>query len=158
MLYFHPAREGRKVGILETNPRVRFAFNVDKEVVVAGKALMSLVSTAFILSIATVCFAGEADVVDVKVNRSGDDTYVFNVTVAHGDTGWEHYADRWEIVSGDGEVIATRVLVHPHVTEQPFTRGLAGVKVPEGAISVIVRAHDSVHEYGGLEVSTDLPR
>jgi len=44
-------------------------------------------------------FAGEADVVEVKVNRSGKNSYNFTVTVLHKDTGWKHYANKW-VVSG----------------------------------------------------------
>jgi hypothetical protein len=67
-------------------------------------------------------FGGEADVVAVEVKSSGKLTYNFNVTVSHADQGWDHYADRWEIIAPDGEILATRVLAHPHTNEQPFTR------------------------------------
>ena len=68
------------------------------------------------------------------------------------DAGWEHYADRWDVVSPDGEVLASRVLLHPHENEQPFTRSLGGVAVPEGVTRVIIRAHDNVHGLGGQTV------
>jgi hypothetical protein len=102
-------------------------------------------------------YAGEADVLDVKVQATTDGTYTFSVTVRHTDVGWEHYADRWEIITPDGKVLGTRVLLHPHVGEQPFTRNLAGVKIPEGTRKVIVRARDSIHKYGGKEMKVVLP-
>lgn len=102
-------------------------------------------------------YAGEADVTDVKIRESGNRIYDFTVEVAHADTGWEHYADKWEIVDGQGNVIATRVLHHPHVDEQPFTRSLSGVMVPKGIREVTVRAHDSVHEHGGRTIQIQLP-
>ena len=102
-------------------------------------------------------WAGEADVLDVKVQKSGDGVYRFDVTVRHADTGWDHYANKWEIVAPDGTVLATRVLAHPHVQEQPFTRSKGGVEVPAGVTQVIVRAGDSVHDIGGAEVIVDLP-
>ncbi len=37
---------------------------------------------------------GETDVVAVEVERSGNQTYSFEVTVSHADQGWDHYADR----------------------------------------------------------------
>jgi hypothetical protein len=101
--------------------------------------------------------AGEADVTDVKV-RLTDDGFDFAVTVRHDDTGWDHYADRWEVLDADRELLAKRVLYHPHVHEQPFTRHLTGVRIPDGIASVTVRAHDSVHEYGGRSMTIDLPR
>ena len=92
---------------------------------------------------------GEADVVAVEVKSSENKTYSFNVTVSHADKGWDHYADRWEIIAPDGEILAKRVLAHPHTNEQPFTRSLSGVKIPADIHQVTVRAHDSVHSYGG---------
>ena len=101
----------------------------------------------------TTVFAGEADVVKVDVEANSQGGYNFAVTVSHEDTGWEHYADRWEIVDGDGNILETRVLHHPHVNEQPFTRGLPGVKIPGPLNKLTVRAHDSVHGYGGKVVA-----
>ena len=97
--------------------------------------------------------AGEADVVGVEIHRDGPGTYSFDVTVRHADTGWDHYADAWEVLTPDGKtVLATRTLLHPHESEQPFTRSLSGVKIPSGVTTVIVRAHDKVHGYGGAEM------
>jgi hypothetical protein len=110
------------------------------------------------LLFSTSVLAGEADVVDVAVRDTGGNTYQFDVTVVHADEGWEHYADGGEVVAPDGTVLATRRLAHPHVTEQPFTRRLSGVMVPEGISRVSVRAHDSVHGNGGQEMSVELPR
>ena len=102
-----------------------------------------------ILCFAGPVFGGEADVVAVEIERSGNQTYSFNVTVSHADQGWDHYADRWEIMAPDGEILAKRVLAHPHTIKQPFTRSLSGVKIPVDIHQVTVRAHDSVHAYGG---------
>jgi hypothetical protein len=49
-------------------------------------------------------------------------------------------------------LLGTRTLLHPHETEQPFTRSLAGVRIPNEVAEVTVRAHDRVHGYGGREV------
>ena len=102
-------------------------------------------------------FAGEADVVGAKVDKTGN-IYSFDVTVQHGDEGWQHYADKWEVVAPDGHILATRVLHHPHVGEQPFTRSLSGIEIGAGVSSVIVRAHDLVHGYGGQEMTVELPK
>ncbi len=100
--------------------------------------------------------AGQADVVAVEVVSEGSGSWRFHVTVVHGDTGWEHYADKWDVVAPDGTVLGTRVLLHPHETEQPFTRSLGGVKVPTGTGAVVLRAHDSEHGYGGQEMTVEL--
>ena len=101
--------------------------------------------------------AGEADVVGVTVRAQGDGRYSFNVAVRHGDDGWQHYADKWDVVAPDGTVLGTRVLLHPHENEQPFTRSLSGVSVPAGVDRVTLRAHDLVHGYGGTEMQVMLP-
>lgn len=101
-------------------------------------------------------FAGEADVLDVAVSCSSDSTCRFDVTVRHEDEGWKHYANKWDIVSPEGEILATRKLLHPHDDEQPFTRSLGDVRIPSGVSEVIVRAHDLVHGYGGKEYRVKL--
>jgi len=119
----------------------------------AGAVLLALVALAPGRAI-----AGEADVVAVEAVEEAAGAWRFDVTVAHADEGWEHYADRWEVVAPDGTVLGARVLLHPHVNEQPFTRSLGGVAIPDGIDRVILRAHDSVHGLGGAEASVELPR
>ncbi len=102
--------------------------------------------------------AGEADVVAVQAVREGAGMWRFNVTVAHGDTGWDHYADRWQILDPAGGVLGTRKLLHPHESEQPFTRSLGGVPIPENIRRVTLRAHDSRHGTGGREFTVELGR
>lgn len=123
-------------------------------------------SAALLIPLATVLLAvaspgagaGEADVLDVKLTPAADGSFGFEVTVRHADTGWDHYADAFEVVAPDGSVLGTRVLLHPHVDEQPFTRSLAGVDIPEDVTEVTIRAHDSVDGYGGKELTVAVPR
>lgn len=124
---------------------------------------MSLRSVAKILFMIAVVApvpvaAGEVEVVDVAVTPDGAGRYRFDVTLRHADSGWDHYANRWEVLDPDsGEILATRVLFHPHVNEQPFTRSLGGVKIPAGLSTVRVRGHDKVHGYGGPELTVAIP-
>ena len=106
----------------------------------------------------TNALAGEARVTDVRVEARSDGSYDFFVSVLHEDTGWDHYADGWEVVAPDGEVIGKRVLLHPHVNEQPFTRSLGGVRIPAGVDSVAIRVHDSVHGYASTDWQLSLPK
>lgn len=106
--------------------------------------------------------AANADVTFVRAVQNGD-TWTFHVTVAHPDTGWEDYADGWDVVLPDGTVIKpdaespfTRLLLHPHENEQPFTRSQSGIRIEEGITQVTVRAHDLVDGFGGQEVVVDL--
>ena len=100
--------------------------------------------------------AGAADVVGAEARRAGE-TWTFEATVRHADTGWDHYADAWRVVGPDGTVYGTRELLHPHVEEQPFTRSLSGVTIPAGVSTVTVEARDSVHGSGGATVEVALP-
>jgi len=115
-------------------------------------------TAALLLIMSGVSAAGEADVVGVKATGSADGTWSFDVTVSHGDEGWEHFANRWDVLAPDGTVLGTRTLHHPHETEQPFTRSLRGVTVPEGIVSVTIRANDSVHGTGGKDFSVNLSK
>ncbi len=95
----------------------------------------------------------------VEVYEETGGTWRFEVTVQHADEGEEHYADRWEVQMSlpNGQTLRyTRELTHPHVEEQPFTRSLAGVDIPEGVTEVTVRAHDSRDGYGGQEITVNL--
>ena len=115
-------------------------------------------AVAMLLVVPGVSLAGEADVVGVNARASADGTWSFDVTVSHADEGWDHYANRWDVLAPDGTVLGTRTLHHPHEIEQPFTRSLRGVTVPDGIVSVTIRANDSVHGTGGKEVSVSLPK
>jgi hypothetical protein len=120
----------------------------------------SVLATALCLSLSIApgpTSANEVDVVDVKVHKSGNGIWRFDVTLRHKDTGWKHYANAWDILSPDGKVLGTRVLAHPHVNEQPFTRGLSGVKIPKNIKVVTIRGHDLVHKYGGQTMTVKLP-
>lgn len=107
--------------------------------------------------------SANADVKHVKAVQSSDGSWTFYVTVYHPDTGWEDYVNGWDVVTSDGVVIKpdknsefTRLLLHPHVDEQPFTRSQSGIIIPGEVTSVVVRAHDLVDGFGGVEVTVDL--
>lgn len=90
----------------------------------------------------------EADVTDVTV--SGDPgAYTFNVTVRSPDTGCDQYADWWEVLSEDGDLLYRRILLHSHVDEQPFSRSGGAVPV-DADTTVVVRAHMNSGGYSGV--------
>ncbi|MDB4521855.1 hypothetical protein N9100_00395 [Gammaproteobacteria bacterium] len=116
------------------------------------------ISGLFLILLATVSstvLAGQAEIIDVRVSNN-QDSFRFDVTLKHDDTGWDHYADGWEVISPAGDVLGKRVLAHPHVNEQPFTRSLSGVRIPQGVNTVSIRAHDSVHGYNEKMFVVDL--
>jgi len=108
---------------------------------------------------------GMADVEFVKAVQADDGSWTFSVTVRHPDTGWEDYADGWDVMTPDGKVLKvnpddtfTRLLLHPHVNEQPFTRSQSRIRIPDGVTQVIVRAHSLMRGFGGREILVDLTR
>jgi hypothetical protein len=105
----------------------------------------------------------DANVVHVRAVLAEDGSWVFHVTVEHPDTGWDNYANGWDVVTPEGAVLKatpgdpfTRLLLHPHENEQPFTRSQSGIFIPVGTTQVSVRAHDIVNGFGGQEVTIDL--
>ena len=93
----------------------------------------------------------------VTVVAEGGGTFSFDVTVASTETGWDKYADAWEIRGPDGAVLGERVLAHPHETEQPFTRSLSGVAISSDIAEVTVAAHDLVLGFCGEEMTVAVP-
>ena len=130
------------------------------------QSLLTNILLAFVcLSWMPVVHAGEAnaDVLEVRAIDRGSAGWTFHVTVAHPDTGWEDYCNGWDVVADTGEILKanpsdpfTRLLFHPHETEQPFTRSQGGLRIPEGVTHLTVRAHDLVDGFGGREVVIDL--
>jgi len=103
-----------------------------------------------------VVVAGEADVVDVSIKSLGDGKFQIDATVEHADTGWDHYANRWDVLDEEGKIIGSRELAHPHVNEQPFTRSVR-LSIPSSVKTITVRANDSVHETGGASFELVVP-
>ena len=99
--------------------------------------------------------AGNTDVVDVEIIALGDSKYRINTTLKHDDTGWEHYANRWDVMTADGTVLGSRELAHPHVNEQPFTRSLT-LTIPADIKSVTIQANDLVHGLGGKTMTVEV--
>ena len=48
-------------------------------------------------------------------------------------------------------------LLHDHQNEQPFTRDLYAVKIPQAVKTVLVQARDQKFGYGGKVVEVQLP-
>jgi len=101
--------------------------------------------------------ANEVEVVFVEFQKFGD-AWRVHTTLKHDDTGWNHYADAWRVVSESGKELGKRVLFHPHENEQPFTRSLNDLLVPEKQHIVYVEAHDKVHGWSKQRVRVDLSR
>lgn len=130
--------------------------------------VMNLLSCLFLLAAAlTTRLVSSADgsvisscahVIDATATETSTNVYTFSATVQSNETGWDKYADEWQVQSSDGEILlGTRTLLHPHVNEQPFTRSLANIAVPPNITMVVIRAQDSVLGYCGEAFELTLP-
>jgi len=89
-----------------------------------------------------------ADVMEVEASGS-ENNFTFSVTIRSPDTGCEQFADWWEVITTDGQLIYRRILLHSHVNEQPFTRNGGPVNI-DNTQEVIIRAHMNNAGYGGI--------
>ncbi|MBM7066271.1 hypothetical protein [Actibacterium sp. 188UL27-1] len=115
------------------------------------------VATLAVLALAGPLAADPAVIEKVEAQRSGSD-WSFSVTLSHGDTGWDDYADGWRVMAPDGTVLGTRVLAHPHVNEQPFTRSLSGIAIPDGLTEVMIEARTLPDGWTSTPVAYTLPQ
>ena len=89
--------------------------------------------------------ANDATIVDAKIKAgSGENMFRVDVTIEHADEGWDHYANRWDVLDEDGTLLGSRILHHPHENEQPFTRSLS-LAIPPHVKKITIVASDSVH-------------
>ncbi len=99
--------------------------------------------------------AGQVEIRFVELTQTAG-SWRASVTLAHGDTGWNHYADGWRLVTVDGKVLGHRTLWHPHEHEQPFTRQLSDISIPADIKTIVVEAHDKVHGWSPDKVQIKL--
>ena len=113
------------------------------------------VCVAVLFSSASIAAADDASIEGVTARANGD-AWTFSVTLRHGDTGWDDYADGWRVVTSDGTELGLRTLFHPHVEEQPFTRSLSGVMIPKDITRVYIEARTNTDGWGAARYVVDL--
>jgi len=106
-------------------------------------------------TLAAPALAHEPEILDATATKSGM-SWRIDVTLEHPDTGWDHYADGWEVLDADGNRLGYRLLHHPHVNEQPFTRSLTNLDLPDGTRTIYIRAHCSVDGWGDETYEVEL--
>ena len=104
--------------------------------------------------------ADDVDILATKFQQQshgqGGTQWSVSVTLKHNDSGWDHYADEWRVVDADGHVFGNRVLLHPHINEQPFTRSAKGVLVPDNISIVYIEAHDKIDGWMKTRLTVNL--
>jgi hypothetical protein len=102
-----------------------------------------------LLCLAPLAARADPPVVEAVAARHTTSGWTFDVTLSHPDTSWEHYADGWRVLDMNGNELGLRILYHPHVEEQPFTRSLGPVQIPDGTEQVRVQARCLVDGWSG---------
>lgn len=97
-----------------------------------------------------------AQVTHVEATQRSSGSWCIDTSVRHNDEGWDHYADKWEVLDLEGNQLGYRSLGHPHVNEQPFTRSRCKIKIPAEMTKVIVRAKCNKHGFGGKALVVNL--
>jgi hypothetical protein len=100
--------------------------------------------------------AGDVTLLAVEFEEKLNHQWEVKATLKHTDEDTTHYADAFQVEDEAGNVLGVRVLQHPHIEEQPFTRALAGVHIPKNSTIVYVKAHDKVHGWGKQGLKVDL--
>lgn len=119
------------------------------------KCLIPLICA--ITSLSSTAHPGEVTIKHATVKQANGGNWHISVTLEHGDTGWDHYADEWRVLDENGKVLGTRRLAHPHVNEQPFTRSLSNIAIPANTKTIWIDARDSVHGRNPVQFRLDLP-
>lgn len=114
-----------------------------------------ILGAVLVLSLAGPGRADDARVEGAGAVRQGA-AYTVSVTLRHGDTGWDDYADAWRVELSDGTVLGTRILVHPHEHEQPFTRSQGGIRIPPGTKRVWIRSRTTRTDWSEVRFPLDI--
>lgn len=96
-------------------------------------------------------------VVDATAAPAGDGTWTFDVTISSPYDSPAQYADAWRIIDADGTVYGVRELLHDHAGEQPFTRSLRGVEIPDAVTIVEIQGRDSENGWSPQRLEFTLP-
>ena len=70
----------------------------------------------------------------------------------------ERYADAWRALDPDGTILGVRELLHDHAGEQPFTRSLTAVEIPDAVQEITIEGRDLEYGWGGGTVTIELDR
>lgn len=98
------------------------------------------------------------DVLAAEATEMQPGVWSFSVTLSSPYDTPQRYADAWRVLAPDGTELGVRILGHDHANEQPFTRSLTGVEIPEDVTTVTIEGRDQISGWGGATVDLELPR
>lgn len=119
---------------------------------------ITLIISTLLLTFNQVAKANEVEILTAALFHQSQDEYLVNVKLKHQDTGGDHYADAWRIIDDQGNILGNRILLHPHVGEQPFTRALSNVKLDDNLTHIYIEAHDNHHGWAKQKLEIDLTK
>lgn len=97
------------------------------------------------------------DIESAEISGDPGGPYSFAVTMSSPYDTPDRYADSMRVRSADGDVFGERPLTHDHAGEQPFTRDISDVQIPDGVTEVLVEGHDQKSGWGGDTVTVAIP-
>lgn len=97
------------------------------------------------------------DVLSAELTPAGDG-WTLSATISSPYDSRERYADAFRALAPDGTELGVRVLTHDHADEQPFTRSLTGLDIPDDVGRITVQARDLEHGWGGGTAVLAVPR
>ena len=65
----------------------------------------SLAACLFVLTVLNTAEADDIKILAADFHHSGGNRWSVNVTLKHGDAGWDHYADNWRVVDDEGNIL-----------------------------------------------------
>ena len=98
------------------------------------------------------------DVLAAEASLEGNGTWTFRTTLSSPYDTPQRYADAWRVLDPDGNELGIRILGHDHANEQPFTRSLNNVEIPDDVTVVTVEGRDQISGWGGATVDVELER
>lgn len=86
-----------------------------------------------------------------------EDAWRLSATISSPYDTPDRYADAFRATTPDGEELGVRELLHDHAGEQPFTRSLDGLEIPDDVDRIVVEGRDLEHGWGGETVTITVP-
>lgn len=96
------------------------------------------------------------EIVGAKATMGEVGQWSFEVTVSSPYDTPDRYADAWRVLDGDDIELGVRELSHDHAGEQPFTRDLSDVAVPDDVVVVFIEGRDLINGWSGQRFALEL--